>query len=311
MAPFGSIPDTLDLRTERLANETKRPRPGHADLAGGIKYGHRDLRNVLERASARETAARTAAGALVRQFLGSFNVTFASHVRRIGDVAIADEPDLADLASFQARVETSEVRCADDAVSALMVEAIRLAKKERDSLGGVVEVIVRGLPVGLGSYVQWDRRLDARLAAALMSVPSVKGVEIGKAFESAQKRGSEVHDQIDYEPGDTRPRKKFVRRTNAAGGLEGGVTNGEDLIVRVAVKPISTLNRPLATVDIDTKEPAEAMVERADNCAVPVVGVIGEAVVALVLADAFLEKFGGDSMTETSRNYHAYVSDEY
>lgn len=311
MHPINPMPDTLDLRKKRLAFETTTPRPGHADLPGGIKWNHHDLRNVLERASARETAARVAVGSLARQLLEYFDVQFASHVVRIGEVALQKKMNFADLRRVQKITEASEVRCLDTTTGKKMIEAIRLAKKKRDSLGGVVELIVRGLPVGLGGFSQWDNRLDGRLAAALMSVHSVKGVEIGQGFKSAELRGSQVHDQIYYAPGAHPTKKDFYRKTNNAGGLEAGITNGEDLILRVANKPISTLNQPLDSVDVKTKQPAKAMVERTDNCVVPALGVVCEAAVALVLADAFLAKFGADNLEETERNYRAFLDTPY
>ncbi len=308
MDPVKPIGDNLGPKEDRLAHETTRPRPGHADLAGGIKYNQKDLRNVLERASARETAARVAIGALARQLLERFGIEFASHVVRIGEVALEAEYSLDDLQSFSEKVESSEVRCIDPGTGERMIAAIKHAKHQRDSLGGVAEVIVRGLPVGLGAFSQWYRRLDGRLAAAMMSIPSVKGVEIGLGFKNAQLRGSEVHDEIFFDPEAAGPMKGYYRRTNNAGGLEGGITNGEDLRVRLAAKPISTLNRPLRTVDITDHKPAQAMVERADNCIVPALAVIGEAVAALVLADAFLEKFGADNLGEIERNYKTYLN---
>ncbi|MBD3256783.1 chorismate synthase [candidate division GN15 bacterium] len=311
MDPIKPIPADLGLKLERLARETTKPRPGHADLPGGVKYNHHDLRNVLERASARETAARVAAGSLARQFLESFGVEFASHVIRIGSVPLATDVDTGDLAAFADKVENSEVRCANKTTEEKMIEAIRQAKKKRDSLGGVVELIVRGLPIGLGSYVQWDRRLDGRLAGAMMSIQSIKGVEIGDGFASAGRRGSQVHDQIYFEKDASAGSKGFTRRSNNAGGLEGGITNGEDLVIRSAVKPISTLNQPLHTVDVQSKEAAEAMVERTDNCVVPAVGVICEAMAALVLADAFMDKFGADNMKEIERNYQSFLDAQY
>jgi chorismate synthase len=311
MHPVNPLPATLDLRKTRLAHETTTPRPGHADLSGGIKLNHHDLRNVLERASARETAARVAAGSLARQLLEYFGVQFASHVVRIGEVALQKNMNLADLRRVQEITEKSDVRCLDAATEKKMIEAIRQAKKKRDSLGGVVELIVRGLPVGLGGFSQWDNRLDGRLASALMSLPSVKGVEIGQGFKSAELRGSQVHDQIYYAPGAYPTKKDFYRKTNNAGGLEAGITNGEDLVVRVAGKPISTLNQPLDSVDVKTKAPAKAMVERTDNCVVPALGVVCEAAVALVLADAFLAKFGSDNLEETERNYRAFLDTPY
>jgi chorismate synthase len=269
------------------------------------------LRNVLERASARETAARVALGALARQLLEHFNVEFASHVVQIGPVQLPDEYNLTNLKSIIELSENSEVRCIDKETEQKMIEAIRLAQKQKDSLGGVVEVIVRGLPIGLGSYSQWYRRLDGRLAAATMAVPSVKGVEIGLGFAFGSKRGSEVHDEIFYDLHGDPAKKKFYRKTNHAGGLEGGITNGEDIVMRVAGKPISTLNQPLKTIDVKTKEPAEAIVERTDNCVIPALAVICENVAALVLADAFLEKFGADNLAEIERNHKAFLNAEY
>jgi chorismate synthase len=311
MHPINPVGDDLSLKKKRLAFETTRPRPGHADLAGAIKYNHYDLRNVLERASARETAARVALGALARQLLEHFHVELASHVVQIGQVRLPDGCNPTNLRSIIELSENSEVRCIDRETEQKMIEAIRLAKKARDSLGGVVEVMVRGLPIGLGSFSQWYRRLDARLAGAMMAIQSVKGVEIGLGFASGRKRGSEVHDEIFYDPHGDPAKKKFYRKTNNAGGIEGGITNGEDIIMRVAGKPISTLNQPLKTVDVKTKEPAEAMVERTDNCVIPALAVICENVAALVLADAFLEKFGADNLPEIERNYKAFLNAEY
>ena len=312
MDPFAPLPEQLHLREERLAHETTRPRPGHADLPGGIKYNHHDLRNVLERASARETAARMALGALCRQLLEHFGVTFASHVVRIGGVAVPNGSyDLSDLTAVAELTEASEVRCLNKEIEAEMIADIREAKKNRDSVGGVVEVIVRGLPVGLGSFSQGRQRLDSRLAAAMMSIPSVKGVEIGMGFDAAGKRGSDVHDEIFYDAeGD--PRKKgFYRKTNSAGGIEGGITSGEDVLIRVAAKPISTLNRPLRTVDVVTKKPHEAMVERTDNCVVPALAVICESEAAIEFAQVFLQKFGADNLAETERNFQSFLADPY
>lgn len=312
MDPFQPLPEKLHLKEERLARETSKPRPGHADLAGGIKYNHHDLRNVLERASARETAARMAVGALCRQLLEQFGVQFASHVVRIGKVSLpAKARDLTDLDSVIAATENSEVRCIDDATAKKMIAEIKAAKKERDSLGGVVEVIVRGLPVGLGGISQGTDRLDGVIAGAMMSIPSVKGVEIGLGFESARLRGSRVHDEIFFSAGSDPKKKHFTRKTNRAGGFEGGITTGEDVIIRVANKPISTLNRPLKTVDVRTKKPAEAMVERTDNCVVPAVGVICESMTAIVFANAFLEKFSSDNFEETTRNFQSFLNTDY
>jgi chorismate synthase len=240
-----------------------------------------------------------------------FGVQFASHVVRIGDVALERRMNFADLRRVQEITEASDVRCLDTTTGKKMIEAIRQAKKKRDSLGGVVELIIRGLPVGLGGFSQWDNRLDGRLAAALMSVHSVKGVEIGQGFRSAELCGSQVHDQIYYAAGAHPTKKDFYRKTNNAGGLEAGITNGEDLILRVASKPISTLNQPLDSVDVKTKRPAKAMVERTDNCVVPALGVVCEAAVALVVADSFLAKFGSDNLEETERNYRAFLDTPY
>jgi chorismate synthase len=311
MDPIKPPPQKLTSRQARLFRETSRPRPGHADLAGGIKWHHHDLRNVLERTSARETAARVAAGSLVRQLLEYFGVRIASHVVRVGKVTLDQDIDRADLGRFSAVVEKSEVRCIDPETGRRMKAAIRQAMKRRDSLGGIAEVIVRGLPVGLGGCSQWSDRLDSRLAGALMSIPSVKGVEIGLGFEAASLTGSQVHDEIFYDSLGDPLKKRFFRKTNRAGGLEGGITNGEDIVVRLAVKPIATLMQPLETVDVRTKQPAEAMVERADICVVPAVAVIGEAVAALVLADAFMHKFGSDNLVEIERNFRAFLEAEY
>ncbi|MFQ6007481.1 MAG: chorismate synthase [Candidatus Zixiibacteriota bacterium] len=311
MHPLNPISKDLPPKKKSLAFATTRPRPGHADLAGAIKYNHYDLRNVLERASARETAARVTLGALARQLLAHFNVEFASHVVQIGSVRLPDGYNLSNLKSIIELSENSEVRCIDRKTEQGMIEAIKLAKKKRDSLGGVVEVMVRGLPVGLGSFSQWHRRLDGRLAAALMAIPSVKGVEIGLGFAASSKTGSEVHDEISYDPHGDPAKKKFYRKTNNAGGIEGGITNGEDIVLRVVGKPISTLNQPLKTIDVKTKQPAEAIVERTDNCVIPALAVICENVAALVLADAFLEKFGADNLVEIERNYKAFLNTEY
>ena len=282
--------------TERVVT---RPRPGHADLVGAIKYGHRDIRNVLEKASARETAIRVAIGAVAKALLAEFDVRVVSYTIRIGSVVAPRVDDY--VAAFE-RAEQSQVRCADAAASEKMIEHIRSAKHKGDSLGGVFEVVVTNPPIGLGSYVQWDRRLSARLAMAAMSIQAMKGVEIGMGFESAQRFGSEVHDDI-Y-PSEIRP--GFERKTNNAGGLEGGITNGQPVILRVAMKPIATLYQPKRSVDIRTKEPFEATVERSDVCTVPAAGVVGEAVIAYEMANATLEKFSGDSLDEMKRNFAAY-----
>lgn len=276
-----------------------RPRPGHADLVGAIKYGHRDIRNVLEKASARETAIRVAVGAIGKALLGQFGMQVVSYTMEIGRIAAPPPPD--PLQAY-ARAEESQVRCWDQAAGEKMIEEIRSAKHKGDSLGGVFEVVVTNPPIGLGSYAQWDRRLSARLAMAAMSIQAMKGVEIGMGFESARRFGSEVHDEI-Y-PDETKT--GFVRKTNNAGGLEGGITNGQPIVVRVAMKPIATLYRPKQSVDIKTKEPFEATVERSDICTVPAAGVVGEAVIAYEIANAMMEKFGGDSLEEMKRNFDSY-----
>ena len=311
MHPFNPIAEDLNLKEQRLAYETTQPRPGHADLSGGIKYNTYDMRNILERASARETAARVAVGSICRQLLEHFEIKFASHVVQIGKVKLPAKIKIKDIEHLIETTENSEVRCYDKATETKMIEAIRQAKKKRDSLGGISEIIVANLPVGLGGFSQPERRLDSRLATNLMAIPSVKGVEFGLGFKGAGMLGSQVHDEIFYKKNSRPTQKDFYRKTNNAGGLEGGMTNGELLVMRVAAKPISTLNKPLKTVDAKTKKAGVAMVERTDNCVVPALGVVAEASVALVLADVFLEKFGGDSFTEISTNYQNYLNTEY
>ncbi|HEX6657275.1 MAG TPA: chorismate synthase [Ilumatobacter sp.] len=286
--------------------ETKEPltqvRPGHADLAGMQKYGFTDARDVLERASARETAARVAAGALAKKLLCYLGIEVISHVIQIGDVKVPPggvRPTPADLAT----VDASEVRCFDGTTSEAMVEAIKAAAKEGDSLGGVVEVLGFGVPVGLGAHVHWDRKLDGQLAQALMSIQAVKGVEIGDGFEVAGRLGSEAHDAIRWNP----ESESYVRLSTFAGGVEGGMTNGELLVARAAMKPLATLNRPtLETVDTATKESALSFKERTDVTAVPAMGVVAETMVALVLAKEAQRKFGGDSVGEFVRNAESY-----
>lgn len=308
MDPVKPMGKDLNLREKRLAYETTKPRPGHADLAGAIKWRHYDLRNVLERASARETTARVAVGSVPRQFLEHFDVQFASHVVRIADVELKSGYDTSNLDKIVKLTESSEVRCIDKKTESKMITAIKAAKNKRDSVGGVVEVIVRGLPAGLGSFSQWYRRLDGRLAQAMMSIQSVKGVEIGLGFKTASMRGSQVHDEIFYDKKGAASKKNFYRKTNRAGGLEGGIANGEDIVIRVASKPLSTLNQPLKTVDIKSKKPAVAMVERTDNCVIPALAVICEAMAAFVLCDAFLEKFGTDNLKEIESNYENFLN---
>jgi chorismate synthase len=278
-----------------------RPRPGHADLAGGLKFDRHDLRDILERASARETAARTAVGAVCRKLLGAVGVEVFAHVVAIGPVeAKVQGPD----ADMRARARASDLACADAAAEAHMKAAIRDAAHAGDTLGGVFEVVAMGVMPGLGSHIQWDRKLDGRLAQALMSIQAMKGVEIGAGFGAARIRGSEVHDAIRYDQG----HRRFFRPTNRAGGLEGGITNGEPVVCRVAMKPIATLKKALASVDVRSKEAYEAAFERSDVCAVAAASVVGEAMVCIVLADALLEKFGADSMRELLRNVDGYRS---
>ena len=282
-----------------------RVRPGHADLSGLLKYGRADARDILERASARETTARVAAAAVCKRFLREFGVTIASHVTHLGGID-ARRPDVMPR-DINAAADESQLRTLDREAEQAMIAKIDAVKREGNTLGGICEVVCAGLPVGLGSHVSWDRKLDGRLAAAMMSIPAVKAVEIGLGFEMARRTGAEVHDEI--EPHPNSPLTGNVRRrSNRAGGLEGGITTGEPLVLRVGMKPISTLMRPLATVDVATGESAAAVAERSDVTAVPAMGVIAEGMAALVLADAFLEKFGGDSLAETRRNYDGYLS---
>jgi chorismate synthase len=282
-----------------------RPRPGHADLAGSLKYDHEDVRNVLERASARETTARVAAGGLVRQLLEHFGVAVMGYCSEIGGVT-ADHSGMTPEKIFAA-AEDSQVRMADADAEKRVIELIDDCRKDGDTLGGIVEVCVTGLPVGLGSYVSWDQKLDGRLAGAVMSVQAVKGVELGLGFEGAVRPGSQVHDPIVL--AEHKPRTGGLgRASNRAGGLEGGVTTGEPLVVRGAMKPISTLRKRLPSVDMRDGSEGDAAVERSDVCAVPAAGVVAEAMVALVLADAFLDKFGGDSISEIRRNFDGYLA---
>jgi chorismate synthase len=278
-----------------------RPRPGHADLAGGLKYDRHDLRDILERASARETASRTAVGGVCRKLLAAAGIDVFAHVVAIGGVEISPALDLAH-ADVRARSRASDLACADPDAEGRMKDAIRESAHAGDTLGGVFEVVATGVIPGLGSHVQWDRKLDGRLAQALMSIQAMKGVEIGAGFGAARVRGSNVHDAIDYD----RDAKRFVRPTNRAGGLEGGITNGAPVVCRVAMKPIATLKKALGSVDVVTKEAYLAAFERSDVCAVAAASVVGEAMVSIVLADALVEKFGGDSMRELTRSVEGY-----
>lgn len=316
----GMSPDILH---DGSVPSVTRPRPGHADLAGALKYNQHDIRNILERSSARETAARVALGAIAKRFLSGFGIRVGSYVIRIGsekwEVRSGKSKENELLKLFE-KAESSPVRCPDGAATRKMVSAIEQAIKDGNSLGGVFEVFATGVPIGLGSHVQWDRKLDGRLAQAIMSIQAIKGVEIGSGFEMAGHPGSEVMDEIYYRcqvsgvsdqenlKPETRPLEPcFYRKTNNAGGIEGGMTNGMPIIIRSAMKPIPTLRKPLSSVDIITKKTFKAAYERSDTCAVPAASVVGEAMAALIIADAFLDKFSGDSMEEVKRNYESYL----
>ncbi len=320
---YGNTP----LRSSELKIVTK-PRPGHADLAGALKYGHNDIRNILERSSARETAARVAVGAVCKRFLDEVGIKVMSWVIGIGEVrsqesGVRSEKGIENIFN---EAEVSDVRCPDKTISEKMRKAIDRARKNGDSVGGIFEIAVTGVPPGLGSHVQWDRKLDGNLARALMSIQAIKGVEVGIGFEAAERFGSMVHDEIYYrsqgsDPAGFKQRSEirsqknsfwplssgFYRKTNNAGGIEGGMSNGEPIILRAVMKPIPTLYKPIRSVDIKTKRPFKASVERSDICAVPAVSVIGEAVVAFEIANAFIDKFGGDSVDEIKRNYKGYL----
>jgi chorismate synthase len=279
-----------------------RPRPGHADLAGGIKYDFHDARYILERASARETTSRVALGALAKSFLGELGIKVLSHVIAVGEEQLGRSASWEELVELNDRNEVL-LNCVDAEAEQRMKAVVDHIYRTGDTVGGVFEVVARGVPVGLGSHIAWDTRLDGKLAQAIVSMQAVKGVEVGFAAEGASAFGSKVQDTIHYNRGE----KKFTRGANRAGGLEGGITNGQDVVVRGLLKPISTLRKPLESVDLETRDSALAAYERSDVCVVPAAGVVGEAMVALVLAGAVLEKFGGDSMVETKRNYDAYL----
>ena len=296
------VPDEEIKDLARNASLT-RPRPGHADLVGMQKYDLDDARAILERASARETAARVALGAVARNFLQqTVGITILSHVLSIGSVRVADDAPLPQ-AGDMTTIDEDPVRCADSSTSAQMITEIENAHRDGDTLGGVVEVLAFNMPPGLGSHVHWDRRLDSKLAGAVMGIQAIKGVEIGDGFRTATRRGSVAHDEIEKDS-----TGKIVRRTDRAGGTEGGMSNGEILRVRAAMKPISTVPKALDTIDVATGEAAKAINQRSDVCAVPAAGVVAEAMVALVLAEVVLEKFGGDSVTETRRNFESYIA---
>ncbi len=296
--------DVMDSAPAEIPAEksrrVSRPRPGHADLAGGLKFGARDLRNILERASARETAARVACGALAKQLLAVFGIEIRSHVIQLGGVP--NKPLELSWTEISTIPDDAPVRCADAAVQREMVQLIDNKREAGDTLGGVFEVVARGVLPGVGSHTAWDLKLDGRLAQAIMSIPAVKAVSIGAGTEASSLPGSEVHDEIGY----NEETKEFIRDTNRAGGLEGGITNGEEIRIRGHLKPLSTLRRPLRSVDIDTKKTEIATFERSDITAVPAAGVIGEAMVALTLAAAMREKFGGDSIGEMKHNFEGY-----
>jgi chorismate synthase len=291
---------TPDLTKDKPGNPLLRPRPGHADLSGGLKYNHRDLRNILERASARETTVRVAAGAVAKKLLKEFSISVQSHVVQLGSVR--DEKDYLKHENLNELADKSSVRMLDKRAEKRAVSIIDLAKEKGDTLGGIFEVVITGVPPGIGSHVQWDRKLDARLAQALMSMQAIKGVEIGNGFENATRLGSQVHDEIAYENS-----KGFYHFTNRAGGIEGGMSNGEAILVRVAKKPISTLRKALRSVDINNKRAIKAAYERSDVCALPAASVIGEAICAWVIADSFMEKMGGDFMSEIEQRHRMYL----
>lgn len=301
-SPIGLLVRNLDFQNwkdvmsvwDQPAESKKRisrPRPGHADLAGGLKYNEHDLRNILERASARETVVRSAAGFLCKQLLEHLGIHIGSHVLTIGNVHSAEKNPAWD--KIQPVQQSERLRCVDPASEDKMIAAVDEAKQKKETLGGIFQLVAVHVPAGLGSHVHWDRKMDGRIAQAILSVPAVKGVSLGDAFSIAQKWGSEVHDEIFFDK-----TKGFYRKTNLAGGLEGGVTNGQELRILVAMKPLSTLMKPLQSVDVDTKEQQEAVVERSDVCSVPAAGVVAEAMLALVLADAVLEQFSSDTLQD-------------
>lgn len=290
-----------DFSDDKRARRLTRPRPGHTDLAGGLKYNTHDLRDILERASARETAARVAAGAFAKLFLKELGTEIASHTAMIGGVP--DEPIIASWAEIVAVPDDSPLRCVDKESEQRMIELIDSTKEDKDTLGGIFEVVARGVVAGLGSHTQWNQKIDGRLAQAIMCIHAVKAVEIGAGIEGSRTTGSRVHDEIGYNDNE----RKFTRPTNRAGGIEGGITNGQEVRVRGYLKPISTLRQPLASVDVITKKESAAAFERSDIVAVPAAGVIGEAMVAIILADAAREKFGGNSLGEAKRNFEGYV----
>lgn len=297
---MGAEPITQE-EEENMKRQISKPRPGHADLNGAIKYNHRDMRNVLERSSARETTVRVAAGAVAKRLLAEFGIKVAGHVLEIGGVK-ADRKQYESIEALQQVTEASPVRCMDEAAAVKMMEAIDEAKNAGDSIGGIVEVVVEGVPIGLGSHVQYDKKLDAKIAAAIVSINAFKGVEFGIGFEAASSPGSEVHDEIIWDK-----TTGYSRRTNRLGGFEGGMTNGMPIVVKGVMKPIPTLYKPLQSVDIETKEAFSASIERSDSCAVPAASVVAEAVVAWEIAKAFLDKFGDEQIPLIKQNYEKYL----
>jgi chorismate synthase len=290
------VPEGSDIR------QVTHPRPGHADLAGVLKYQTRDVRNVLERASARETAARVAIGAFCRLFLSQFGVHIGSHTVAIGTERVANKYENLPSERIFDLDQAAEMRCADPDAAARMIAQIDNAQAVGDTLGGIAEIVAVSVPPGLGSHIQWDKRMDAQIAQAMMSIPAVKAVEVGNGIAAAQRPGSSVHDEIFYDA----QKREFYRKTNNAGGLEGGITNGEEIRITIFIKPIPTLRKPLDSVDIDSKHVSKAAVERGDTCVVAAAGVVAEAMLAIVLASAYLEKFGGDSLQEILENFAAY-----
>jgi chorismate synthase len=291
----------MDIYDIDIDDEVSKPRPGHADLAGVFKYGQKDIRNILERASARETAARVAVGGLLFNFLNYFNINIISHVIQIGSIRIDESID--DIKEIQAKIKSSKLNCIDHNKEKEMVDLINEAKEKGDSLGGIVEIKTNRMIPGLGSYTSWERRIDKNISAAMISIPSVKGIEIGNAFSNAAKKGSKVHDEIYYDES-----RGYYRSSNNAGGIEGGITNGEPLVIRLVVKPIPTVSKALNTVNIKTKSQEKAFKERADVTVVPSVGVIGEAMLIYILSKEILIKFGGDNIKETVSNYKNYIN---
>ncbi|WP_096434871.1 chorismate synthase [Alteribacter populi] len=297
---MGAEPISSEEEKE-MKRTISRPRPGHADLNGAIKYEHRDMRNVLERSSARETTVRVAVGAVAQKLLKEFGIEIAGHVLEIGGIVSEIAPEVSSVAEILERTEGSPVRCLDESAEKQMMAAIDDAKNNGDSIGGVVEVVATGLPVGLGSHVHYDKKLDAKVAQSVMSINAFKGVEFGIGFEAARKQGSQVHDEILYD--ETRG---YYRKTNRLGGFEGGMTTGMPVVVKGVMKPIPTLYKPLKSVDIETKEAFEASIERSDSCAVPAAAIVCEHAVSWELANGFLEKFGSDSLEDVKRAYHEY-----